>query len=246
MVSLFRTIRQKLLAQNRVTQYLAYAIGEIFLVMIGILLALQVNEWRDIRIQHRKEIKTIELLIRDLKADKEKMEFFKEKLIQQEKGVIQFLDWIQKETYPDSTLKYARIGLTIWNYRPTYPTYTGLLESGNLDLISDPETRDLVIEYHDETIPYLDDLRERYKQMGLKMDETFEPYLSYRNEDGEWKLIGTFQGRELQADILSQNILASAGNQRAWLIHRIEEIFIPSNQELGKALSLYLEDLKSN
>jgi hypothetical protein len=48
-ISFFRKIRQKLLTQNRVTQYLAYALGEIALVMIGILLALQVNNWNEER-----------------------------------------------------------------------------------------------------------------------------------------------------------------------------------------------------
>jgi len=47
MISLFRKIRQKLLSQNRITQYLAYAVGEILLVVIGILIALQVNNYRE-------------------------------------------------------------------------------------------------------------------------------------------------------------------------------------------------------
>ena len=47
MISLFRKIRQKLLSQNRITQYLTYAIGEILLVVIGILIALQVNNYRE-------------------------------------------------------------------------------------------------------------------------------------------------------------------------------------------------------
>ena len=41
MISFFRKIRQKLHAQNRVSRYLGYAIGEIILVFIGILLARQ-------------------------------------------------------------------------------------------------------------------------------------------------------------------------------------------------------------
>ena len=51
MITFFRKIRQKLLSQNRVTQYLTYAIGEVALVMIGILLALQVNNWNETRKQ---------------------------------------------------------------------------------------------------------------------------------------------------------------------------------------------------
>ncbi len=45
MIKFFRRIRQKLLSENRFSKYLIYAIGEIILVMIGILLALQVNTW---------------------------------------------------------------------------------------------------------------------------------------------------------------------------------------------------------
>ncbi|NVJ46088.1 MAG: hypothetical protein HWE07_03140, partial [Cytophagia bacterium] len=47
MIQLFRKILQKLLQQNRVTRYLAYALGEIILVTIGILIALQVNNWNE-------------------------------------------------------------------------------------------------------------------------------------------------------------------------------------------------------
>src|SRR5210317_1905039 len=47
MIKFFRKIRQKLLSENKFGKYLLYAIGEIALVMIGILLALQVNNWND-------------------------------------------------------------------------------------------------------------------------------------------------------------------------------------------------------
>ena len=45
MAKLFRKIRQSLLAKNRMRKYLIYAIGEIVLVVIGILIALQINSW---------------------------------------------------------------------------------------------------------------------------------------------------------------------------------------------------------
>jgi hypothetical protein len=45
-VKFFRRIRQKLVAENKFSRYLIYAIGEIILVVIGILIALQVNNWK--------------------------------------------------------------------------------------------------------------------------------------------------------------------------------------------------------
>ena len=47
MIKFFRKIRQKLLVENRFNKYLLYAIGEIVLVVIGILIALQINNWND-------------------------------------------------------------------------------------------------------------------------------------------------------------------------------------------------------
>lgn len=49
MIKFFRKIRQKLLAENKFTKYLLYALGEIVLVVIGILIALQINNWNEAR-----------------------------------------------------------------------------------------------------------------------------------------------------------------------------------------------------
>ncbi|MCS4435243.1 DUF6090 family protein [Aquiflexum gelatinilyticum] len=67
MISFFRKIRQKLLKENRVTRYLAYAVGEILLVVIGILIALQVNTWNE----NRKKLAVSRETIVNLKAELE-------------------------------------------------------------------------------------------------------------------------------------------------------------------------------
>ena len=47
MIKFFRHIRQRLLSENKFRKYLLYAIGEIVLVVIGILIALQINNWNE-------------------------------------------------------------------------------------------------------------------------------------------------------------------------------------------------------
>jgi hypothetical protein len=69
MVSIFRKIRINLIKSNKVSRYLLYAIGEIALVMIGILLALYVNNWneeRKLKVRINNNLKTIAY---DLEAD---------------------------------------------------------------------------------------------------------------------------------------------------------------------------------
>lgn len=78
MIKLFRKIRQALLMENqtsakasagsKVSKYLLYAFGEILLVVIGILLALQIDSWNDQRIENRQEVEL-------LRAMKEEFQF---------------------------------------------------------------------------------------------------------------------------------------------------------------------------
>ncbi|WP_445383656.1 hypothetical protein [Robiginitalea sp. IMCC43444] len=51
MIRFFRSLRQRLLTENKISKYLLYAIGEILLVVIGILIALQINNWNEERIR---------------------------------------------------------------------------------------------------------------------------------------------------------------------------------------------------
>ena len=54
MINFFRKTRKKMADDNKPMKYMKYAIGEIVLVMIGILLALQVNTWNENRQNHKK------------------------------------------------------------------------------------------------------------------------------------------------------------------------------------------------
>ena len=69
MIKLFRKIRQNLLSEGKTSKYLKYALGEIVLVVIGILIALQINNWSENRKETRKEIKLAEQLLTDARAD---------------------------------------------------------------------------------------------------------------------------------------------------------------------------------
>ena len=62
MIKFFNKIRKQLLDENKTGRYLKYAVGEIVLVMIGILLALQVNNWNNNRELKKKEHKVMESL----------------------------------------------------------------------------------------------------------------------------------------------------------------------------------------
>ena len=77
--------------QNKTSKYLKYAIGEIILVAIGILIALSINNWNERRIEKINEINILEQLRLDLLDNLEEIEGLKRNL-----GVrIRFSDSIQ-------------------------------------------------------------------------------------------------------------------------------------------------------
>lgn len=83
MIKIFRNIRQRLLKEGKVTRYLAYAIGEIILVVIGILIALQLNNWNEQRkndIAIKGILKQIQTdLVAGIEQSDELIEFYLEK-----------------------------------------------------------------------------------------------------------------------------------------------------------------------
>ncbi|MFZ1787412.1 MAG: DUF6090 family protein [Saprospiraceae bacterium] len=98
MIKLFRNIRQSLLADGKTSKYLKYAIGEIFLVVIGILIALQINNWNSTQ-NKKKQLDAIyntieENLVTDLKNIKVPIDFYE--------NLDRTLTTILTTTYPSS------------------------------------------------------------------------------------------------------------------------------------------------
>ena len=69
MIKLFRKIRQNLLNEGKTSRYFKYAIGEIILVVIGILIALQINNWNEGRKENIKQRSVLTNFLLDIKAD---------------------------------------------------------------------------------------------------------------------------------------------------------------------------------
>ena len=82
MIRFFKKIRQQLLSGYKIRKYLAYAIGEIILVVIGILIALQINNWNTQNSQ-QDEIREIAYsLVNDLEGDITMFQYRSESMVQ--------------------------------------------------------------------------------------------------------------------------------------------------------------------
>ena len=97
MLKFFKKIRQKLINKGALTKYLLYALGEILLVVIGILIALQVNNWNQTMQQKKKEIKILQEIHENLQTN---IQNFLEEIKKQDE-VIQNIDLISYQLKHD-------------------------------------------------------------------------------------------------------------------------------------------------
>lgn len=74
-MKLFRKIRERLLKENKLTRYLIYGIGEITLVVIGILIAVAINNSNIEKIDELKETKYLNNIKLDLQKDLASLDF---------------------------------------------------------------------------------------------------------------------------------------------------------------------------
>lgn len=79
MIPFFKRIRKKMADDNRPIKYIRYAIGEIVLVVIGILIALQINTWNEQRKARITEVDLLQQLINGLSQDLWTLRYNKDK-----------------------------------------------------------------------------------------------------------------------------------------------------------------------
>ena len=161
MISFFRKIRQKLLQQNQVTRYLVYAVGEIALVMVGILLALQVNNWNEARKDKKKEaafLNQIHNEFTDNKAQFERLRALHSKSLKS-------CDWmLENQPFTSVSIDSLRYH-TLWSrvsytFDPSYSSIESLVNSGAIDLIRDVDLRNALIGWKDLMVDYLEEEKE--------------------------------------------------------------------------------------
>ncbi len=108
MIKFFRKIRQNLLMENKTGKYFKYAIGEIVLVVVGILIALQINNWNESRKQETKKQSYYKQLITDI--DKDSIVIYR--LIEvTQKGVDDYQNYLKLFEKPDLEINTILKGL---------------------------------------------------------------------------------------------------------------------------------------
>ncbi|RIW18271.1 hypothetical protein D0X99_00810 [Algoriphagus lacus] len=222
MISFFRKIRQSLLSQNKVTRYIAYALGEIFLVTIGILIALQVNTWNENRINQKKEAAILKDLHQEFQLNKVSIHAF----IQHHRTVLEAIkEVLNSMGEPDSELSEAHIDSLLYltldyeNYVPSQTVIAELISSGKTNLISSDTLRTLIFQWVNE----IEDKKEGFQSLDAIAETLMLPYLS---KNGSMKNIDSF-------GMLKGNGRSKFSSRNLALLQEVEFENVLDNQAWG-------------
>lgn len=154
MIPLFRNLRQKVLAGNQFSKYMLYAIGEIVLVVIGILIALQVNTWNELRLQKQEEIKTLRSLHSEFRDNLAKFdENFGNQIIRD--SIVKSLLKPEIVDAPFETLD-SLIYYLGWNYKfnPSEGIYNTIINSGKIEIISNDSLKNALSNFNNFLVDF--------------------------------------------------------------------------------------------
>jgi len=167
MIRFFRNIRQKLAAENNVSKYLRYAIGEIILVVIGILIALQINNWNENRKERLIEIKYLKNLKHDLQNDSMDLVEYQNIRIGISNAAHELLKYAKLQSFDDVyRLDSLYITVALWvQFIPNNNTFEELRSSGKLQLIKNDSIKNLLLNFnkkYEDLVSDRDHMRREY------------------------------------------------------------------------------------
>ncbi len=150
MLKFFRGIRRKLIKDRRFKEFLMYAIGEILLVIVGILFALQINNWYENKKKNNQEIS----ILSNLRAEQDlNLQQLDEKIkgcqerIKNDSLILQQIKLNELSIKEQELLRMLSINVYPITFDPSNGTIADILNSGKINLIRSKELRAEISEW---------------------------------------------------------------------------------------------------
>ncbi|MEX0997592.1 MAG: DUF6090 family protein [Flavobacteriaceae bacterium] len=192
MIKFFRKIRQNMLTENKFSKYLLYAIGEIVLVIIGILIALSINE----QSKNNENNKLRDLYIIQLNDEVEQNIKKLNNLINNSTNLLKKIEslrqFLANKEYRDPKFLTNSTSLFYTNkFTPTVITYENIKFSGDLKLFNDLNLRNSISETYD-TFNYIDRVEIiDHSTVSIYYEKYFMPNAKFSNMAEASKNYGT-------------------------------------------------------
>ena len=234
------------MSQNQTTRYFKYAIGEIILVVIGILIALQINNWNQGRISAKKERSYLNEIRTSLKSDALKISEALEFNVGKDSIVVNLMGIFDSSLSNDERMEIIEansLPFTSYEYfTPSSTTWNNFISAENINLISNQDLRTKLMAYY--SFNYEGSVQERIKDMNRKViDENFPKFFTkeytskYLNIDTDFPTNAEFtmhRSQQFISDLYGIRFLINAQN----------EFFKTTNDQVTAMIALIEDEMQ--
>lgn len=228
-MKVFRKNRKKFLYYRKIRNYLAYSIGEIILVVIGILIAVYINNWDLNQLKQDYGVKALKIVKRDLLTEKYVLEDFKKRYSYSRKYLIDIL--YNNKTDNLDSLKF-HFGPYV-HYKMN-SEYISLKSSGQLNLISNNKLRSKLVNFYEVYYSIYKELEEEHKFFINKRvtDYFFNQFPSDTSNFVNPKFVKSKLNDQTFKTILDNQITSLQNITDNFFIEKIDELLKMINEEL--------------
>jgi Family of unknown function (DUF6090) len=236
MIKFFRRMRYDLMEKNKTGKYLKYAIGEIILVVIGILIALSINNWNEDRLKSNKEITILANIYKEFMGNKTQLERIVKMHKIEHNSCAKIINLFPITSKPepkvlDSLSLYLWNSYGGWTFDPSQTSVNALTSTSSFDIINNVKLRNLLISWSDLVKDYQED--ELYNKVFIL--NQYEVYISkhfgwkfnFKDERNDFKAL-----QSLEFEYLVQNKYSLVN----WILYENPEL-----QKLQEALNKIIE-----
>ncbi|WP_163322634.1 DUF6090 family protein [Draconibacterium mangrovi] len=253
MLRFFSKMRYKLATKNRAVKYLRYAVGEILLVVIGILIAVQVNNWNEQRKQAKERKALIQSLISDFTATRLRIESIQSEIEQSIQRTSRFLSlsYTNNTNVSVDSLQYYLSGAFVMPpFEPILTSYNQAVSTGKIGLIQNKKFLDdmskflITYSWHKHTVDlsgeifYLGSIWEIRKQIGNLASLAGES----RSYNGTRKIVSEaykLSDEEYRAFIKKPEVFAAIDNMQTIYYNILE-----NSESMDKEAEILIEELE--
>jgi hypothetical protein len=222
MIKFFRKIRQRLLSESKFSKYLLYAIGEIVLVVIGILIALQINNWNEQRKEGHEEQKVLKAIRADFLFNKIEIEQNIQETTWTVNGTKKVMDLCLlpleeiDEQVADSALRHM---VSFSTFHPSDGALQDLINAGKLNILKDDTLRDRLSNWNSR----VDDVTEDEAYLKDFLDEYLLP-IRLENLEFQKGSKNQVDHMHLYESVRFENIVKKVHDMASYQVRLYEEL----------------------
>jgi hypothetical protein len=250
MIPFFRKLRRDFARQGKSSKYMRYAIGEIILVVIGILIALQINNWNESQKKHKSAIQQLQTIAQNLEEDLIQLNYMK----QFTDSTLLYSDLLSRQFQTLDPVDSLTSKYILWLVleKQTNPNKSGYEALNNSEAFGNipVEIKELIFEYYNR----LENIKAREEISNTFIKTRYEPYFfshySYLiNKNTKWLSLDNYfaedprEGRDINAEqFLKDGELEAMVFGRHFQIYQQKTLYdgtIKVAQELLQSISAY-------